>query len=146
MLNSKPPLDQPNSFKLSSELRYSSCVSLRIIKPLHVCFALKVCYWNCCEICRSIGNLKLSNHHSRTAAVQACGVLNIYRVEDQLHLATGKQPTSSPATYKLSPCRHHHHQAATIIYPCSLRRSGHPLSSWYQIPWFPRWAIHTSIS
>jgi hypothetical protein len=29
-------------------------------------------------------------------------------------------------------------QAATIIYPCSLRRSGHPLSSWYQILAFTR--------
>jgi hypothetical protein len=94
-----------------------------------VCFALKVCYWNCCEICHYIGNWKLSNHRSRTAIVQACGVANIYRVEDRLHLATGKNPTSLSATYELSPCRHHHdHQAATIIYSCSLRRSGHPLS------------------
>jgi hypothetical protein len=61
--------------------------------------------------------------------VQACGVANIYRVEDLLHLATGKQPTSSLATYELSPrCHRHHHQAAIIIYPCSLRRSGHNLS------------------
>jgi hypothetical protein len=63
------------------------------------------------------------------AALQAYVVANIYRVEDLLHLAIGKQPTSSSATYELSPCRHHHHhQAATIIYLYPLRRSGHPLS------------------
>jgi hypothetical protein len=63
------------------------------------------------------------------AAVKACGVANIYRVEDLLRLANGKQPTSSSATYELSPRRHHHHhQAATIIFTSSLRRSGHPLS------------------
>jgi hypothetical protein len=32
-----------------------------------------------------------------------------------------------------SSSRHH-------LYPCSLRRSDHPLSSWYQIPGFTRWA------
>jgi hypothetical protein len=63
------------------------------------------------------------------AVVQTCGVANIYRVEDLLNLVTGEQPTSSSATYELSPRRHHHHQAATVIITCSLRRSGHPLSS-----------------
>jgi hypothetical protein len=38
------------------------------------------------------------------------------------------------ATYKLSPRRHPHlHQAATTINTCSLRKSGHPLSSWQRL-------------
>jgi hypothetical protein len=78
--------------------------------------------------------------------VQACGVANINRVEDMLHLATWKQPTSSSITYELSPRRHcHHHQVATIIYLFSLRRLSHLLSSWYQISTVYLVSIHKSI-
>ena len=78
-------------------------------------------------ICRSTGNWEIAEPLVVGGYVaQACGVANIHWVEELLHWQQGssRRVREHLASYL------HIHQPSIIG---SLRRSGHPLSSWYQI-------------
>ena len=90
-------------------------------------------------ICRSTGNWEIAEPLVVGGYVaQACGVANIHWVEELLHWQQG---SSRRVREHLASYLHIHHPS--II--GSLRRSGNPLSSWYQISSVYSVSIHKSI-
>ena len=97
------------------------------------------CYRSLSVICRSTGNWEIAEPLVVGGYVaQACGVANIRWVEELLHWQQG---SSRRVREHLASYLHIHHPS--II--GSLRRSGNPLSSWYQFSSVYSVSIHKSI-
>ena len=100
-----------------------------------------------CVICRSIGNWEIAIYHRFVVGgyVRKCVEVRISIGSRAVALASGIERVRFVDSYKLST------SCSSCSSPSStsplrlLRRSGHPLSSWYQISSVSLVSIHISI-